>query len=60
VFYQSCAELHAQDASWKTFKDVFRQRYKDVRTDQYHYMRLQTARQNKKKVLKNSQIDAGR
>jgi hypothetical protein len=49
LFYQGCAEFHAQDASWQTFKEMFRQRYKDVRTDQYHFMKLQTARQNKNK-----------
>jgi hypothetical protein len=42
LFYQGCAELHMQ-----AFKEMFRQRYKDVRTDQYHFMKLQTARQNK-------------
>jgi hypothetical protein len=47
VFYQGCAELHAQDASWQTFKEVFRRRYRDVHTDQCHYMILQTARQGK-------------
>ena len=45
LFYQGSAELHAQDATWQTFKKEFRQRYKDVQTDQFHYMRLQTARQ---------------
>jgi hypothetical protein len=47
VFYQGYAELHAQDASWQTFKEVFRRRYRDVHTDQYNYMKLQTARQGK-------------
>jgi len=47
VFYQGCTELHSQDASWNTFKEVFRKRYKDVHTDQYDYTRLQMARQGK-------------
>ena len=47
MFYEGCAELHAQDASWKTFKRVFRQRYRDVHNDQYHYIRLQNAKQGK-------------
>jgi len=47
VFYQGCTELHTRDASWNTFTEVFRQRYKDVHTDQYHYARLQIARQGK-------------
>jgi hypothetical protein len=47
MFYQGCQELHAQDASWQTFKDVFRQRFRDVDTDQHHYVRLQTAHHEK-------------
>ena len=38
MFYQGCAELHAQDASWETFKRVFIQRFRDVHNNQYHYM----------------------
>jgi hypothetical protein len=60
LFYQVCAELHVQDASWQTFKEVVRHRYKDVRTDQYHYMKLQSAMQSKNEVLKSSQIDEER
>jgi hypothetical protein len=33
TFFQGCAELHADGVTWKTFKDIFRNRYKDVRTD---------------------------
>jgi hypothetical protein len=47
TFFQGCAELHADGVTWKTFKDTFRNRYKDVRTDQFHFMKLQTARQAK-------------
>ena len=45
TFYQGCAELHTKETNWQTFKDAFRSRYKDVYTDQYHFTRLQTARQ---------------
>jgi hypothetical protein len=45
VFYQGCT--HAREASWDTFKEAFRKRYKDVHTDQYHCARLQMARQGK-------------
>jgi hypothetical protein len=41
IFYQGCTELHAKDVTWDKFKTVFRQRFRDVHTDQYHYMRLQ-------------------
>jgi len=47
VFYQGCTEFHTRHASRNTFKDVFGKRYKDVHTDQYHYARLQMARQGK-------------
>src|SRR5215469_4346225 len=47
TFYQGCSELHADRLTWQTFKELFRNRYKDVHTDQYHFMRLQTARQAK-------------
>jgi len=47
LFYQGCTELHMRNASWNTFKEVFRKRYKEVHTDQYHYARLQMARQGK-------------
>jgi hypothetical protein len=47
VFYQGSTQLHAREAPWDTFKKAFRNRYKDVHTDQYHYARLQMARQGK-------------
>ena len=49
LFYQGCPELHKPEATWQKFKHTFRQRYKDVRTDQYHYMILHTARQARNK-----------
>ena len=47
LFYQCCDELHEQGATWQLFKEAFRQRYRDVHTDQYHFTKLQTARQGK-------------
>jgi len=47
TFYQGCVELHTKETNWQTFKEAFRSRYKDVHTDQYHFTRLQTARQKK-------------
>jgi hypothetical protein len=47
-FYNTCWELHAEDATWDKFKKVFRERFRDVRTDQFHSTRLQTAKQGKK------------
>jgi hypothetical protein len=47
LFYQGCTELHSEQRSWQAFKDAFRWRYRDVRTDHYHFTKLQTARQAK-------------
>ena len=46
-FYNTCLELHADDTTWQTFKDVIKERFNDCHTDQYHFMELQTARQLK-------------
>ena len=45
LFYQCCDELHEPKATLHMFKQAFRRRYKDVHTDQYHFTKLQTARQ---------------
>jgi len=47
IFYYSYPELHGKTVSWQSFKVIFRERFKDVRTDQFHYMQLQTARQRR-------------
>jgi hypothetical protein len=47
TFYQGCPELQAEGLTWQKFKEVFRKRYKDVHTDHFHLMKLQTARQAK-------------
>jgi hypothetical protein len=47
TFYCSCQEQHRDTASWQSFKANFRERLKDIRTDQFHYMQLQTARQRR-------------
>ena len=46
-FYNGCLELHSPDADWQKFKTVFRNRYRDTHTDQYHFLKLQTARQGR-------------
>jgi len=45
--YNACQELHTEDTTWQKFKAVFRQRFRDVHTDQYHYVKLETARQDR-------------
>jgi hypothetical protein len=44
-FYNTRSELHTIDATWNKFKRAFRQRFRDARTNQFHFLRLQTARQ---------------
>jgi len=51
TFCFSCPELHAKTVTWQSFKATFRERFKDVRTDQFHYMQLQTARQRRNEGL---------
>ena len=46
-FYNGCLELHSPGVIWQKFKDAFRQRFRDTHTDQYHFVRLQTARQGR-------------
>jgi hypothetical protein len=43
VFYNSNLELHANDITWENFKGKFLHRFRDVRNDQYHLIKLQTA-----------------
>jgi len=45
-FHNGCSELHAPGVTWQKFKDMFRHTFRDTHADQYHFMRLQTARQS--------------
>jgi hypothetical protein len=47
AYYSSTQELHARDVTWTQFKSAFRKRFKDVRSDQLHFLQLQTARQRR-------------
>ena len=47
AFYSSNPELHGTSISWENFKAKFLHRFRDVRNDQYHFMQLQTAKQQK-------------
>jgi hypothetical protein len=47
TFCNTNAEIHTEDITWQRFKDIFADRFKDVKTDQYHFNRLQSARQLK-------------
>jgi hypothetical protein len=47
ILYSSNPELQKADISWENFKVKFLYRCRDVKSDQYHFMQLQTARQMK-------------
>jgi hypothetical protein len=49
-FYNGCLELHLPDATWQRFKSTFRDRFRDTHMDQYHFMKLHTARQGRGKT----------
>ena len=47
AFYNASSELHEPSVTWATFKATLQKRFRDVRTDQYHFTQLQMARQKK-------------
>jgi hypothetical protein len=47
TFYIATPELHAADITWPSYKSIFLQRFKDTRTDQFHFCQLQSSRQRK-------------
>lgn len=47
-FYQECTEFHEESTTWQCLKDAFRRRYDYVHTNQCHFTKLQTARQDKR------------
>ena len=53
AFYSSNPKLHNPGISWQNVKAKFLHKFRDVRSDKYHFMQLQTARQKKKKPHKN-------
>lgn len=50
AFYSSNLELHATGVSWENFKNKFLYRFRDVISDQYHFMQLPTSRQRKEET----------
>jgi hypothetical protein len=57
IFYNGALELHENDVTWTTLKNAFYQRFRDVRTDQFHFTQLQSAKQKKTSRHKNLQAD---
>jgi len=58
-FYNGCLELHSAGATWQKFKDEFRRRFRDTHTDQYHFMKLHTARQGRNETPRSLLTDVG-
>jgi len=51
AFYSSNPELQNTGISWENFKAKFLHRFRDFRSDQYHFMQLQTTKQKKDKTV---------
>jgi hypothetical protein len=47
VFYEGNLDLHNKQITWADFRAIFQQRFRDVRTDQFHFTQLQMASQRK-------------
>jgi hypothetical protein len=58
-FYNGCLELHSAGMTWQRFKSVFRDRFLGTRTDQCHFMKIQTARQGRNELPRSLQTEAG-
>ena len=46
-FYNANLDLHAADITWEGFKAAFRERFMDVRPEQFYFSKLQMAKQGK-------------
>jgi hypothetical protein len=47
IFYNGTVELHGNDVNWTAFKNAFYQRFRDVRTDQFHFTQLMKKKKRK-------------
>jgi hypothetical protein len=47
AFYAATSELRNPSISWDSFKALFHRRFKDSRSDQFHFLQLQTAKQGR-------------
>jgi len=47
MFYNGFTELHEENANWEDYKSAFRWRFRDIHSDQYHFMKLHIARQGR-------------
>jgi hypothetical protein len=47
TFYSGCKDLHDLNITWAQFRNIFQERFRDTHTEQYHFLQLQTATQNR-------------
>ena len=47
AYHNGTLELHKQRKTWTAYKKAFHSRFRDVRTDHFHFSQLQMARQKK-------------
>ena len=47
AFYNANLDLHATEVTCESFKAAFRDRFREVRPDQFYFSKLQTAKQGK-------------
>jgi hypothetical protein len=47
MFYNGCTELHEENVKWENFKSAVRRRFRDIHSDKYNFIKLQTARQGR-------------
>jgi hypothetical protein len=52
-FYDATPELHQKEISWTDFKNVFLERFKDSRTDQFLFSQLHSAQQGPKETVRD-------
>ena len=50
IFYSSNPELQKADISWENCKAKILHTFRDLKSDQYHFMQLQTTREKKDKT----------
>ena len=47
AFYNGTLELYYQKIAWAVYKTAFQNRFREVRTEQFHFSQLQMSRQKK-------------
>jgi len=59
AFYDGNLDLHNKKITWADFKAIFQQRFRDIRTDQFHLRNCKRRPKEKTNPYMNSQIGVG-